>query len=101
MNHSKLFIPREDNSNVDALANLGSASRMVMKRVAPFSYQDEPVIEAPKLTKVISVPPSQDWCKEIIDNMERSVLLDNRVKARKVKLVLARYVMVLGELYRH
>ena len=60
-------VSREDNSHANALANLGLTYGMVIKRVIPFTYQDEPNIEAPKLTKVISLAPSEDWRKEIID----------------------------------
>ena len=69
-------------------------SEMVMKRVVPFAYQDEPSIETLKLAEMISVVPSEDWHKEIIDYLERSVLPDNQVEARKVKLRPKRYVMV-------
>ena len=31
-------VPRENNSHADALANLGSASRAIMKRVIPFAF---------------------------------------------------------------
>ena len=89
---------REDNSHTNALANLGSAFGIIMKRVISFIFQDEPSIEALKLTKVINVAPSEEWHKEIIDYLERSVVLDNWVEVRKIKP--ARYVILLGELYR-
>ena len=53
-------VPGEDNSHLDTLGNLGSTSRVRMKRVIPFAFQDEPSIEALKLTEVINVAPSED-----------------------------------------
>ena len=85
---------REDNSHADMLANLGSASEIIMKRVILFTFQDEPSIEALKPTEVINIAPSKDWHKEIIDYLERSVLPENQVQARKIKQRVARYVMM-------
>ena len=46
-----------------------------MKRVVPFTYLDEPSIEASKLKEVISVEaPREDRRKEIIDYLEILVL---------------------------
>ena len=42
-------IPREENGHADALANLGSASRIIKKKVIPFVYLDESSIETLKL----------------------------------------------------
>ena len=67
-----------------------------MKRVIPFAFQEEPSVEAIKLIEVINVAPSEDWCKEIIDYLERSVLSDNWVEARKIKLKEASYVIFVG-----
>lgn len=44
-------VPREENNHADALANLGLASRTVIKRVNRFAYLDEPSLEASKLKK--------------------------------------------------
>ena len=87
---------RVDNSHVDALTNLGSVFGIIMKRVIQFAFQDEPSSEAQKLTEVISASPSEDLHKEIINYLERSVLLDNQVDAMKIN---GGYVMLLGELY--
>ena len=93
-------VPSEDNSHADTLVTIGSTSGVIMKKVIPFSFQEEPSIEALKPVKVINVELSEDWCKEIIDYLERSMLPDNRVEAWKIKLRVARYVMLLRELYR-
>ena len=55
-----------------------------MKRVILFTFQDEQSIEALKSTEVINVALSKDWSRKIINYQERSVLPDNRVKARKI-----------------
>ena len=53
-------VSKVDNSHANTLANLGLTFGMVMKKVIPFAYQDEPSIKAPKLIEVISVAPSED-----------------------------------------
>ena len=90
---------REDNSHADAFTNLGSIFGVIIKRVIPCAFQDEQSIEAMKLTKVLSATPSEDWHKEIINYLERLVLPNNRVEARKIKWRATRYVMLSGELY--
>lgn len=54
-------VPREENIHADALANLGSASRTIMKRAISFAYLDKLSIETLKLIEVINVEePSED-----------------------------------------
>ena len=88
-----VHVPKEKNIHVDALASLGSASGTV-------TYLEESIIEASKLKEMLNVEePSEDWCKEIIDYLKRSMLPYNRIEPRKIKIKTARYVRVLGELY--
>lgn len=44
--------------------------------------------------------PSKDWKKEIVDYLERFMLLDNRVEVKEVKTRSTRYVLMSGELYQ-
>ena len=95
------YVLREDNSHANTLANLGLASGVIMKRVIPFAFQEESSIEDLKPTEVINMASSEDWCKEIIDYLERLVLSDNQIEAKKIKLRAARYVILSRELYQH
>ena len=72
-----------------------------MKKVISFAYLDKPSIEISKLKEVIKnvEEPSEDYQKEIVDYLKRSMLLDNQPKAIKVKIRSARYVMMSREPY--
>ena len=63
-------ILREENSHTDALASLGLAFGIIIKRVIPFTYLDEPSIESMKskeMTKNVEELNADDWKKKIID----------------------------------
>ena len=90
-------VRKEDNGHADVLPNLGLPSRIIMKKVIPFTFYDEPSVKAPKPTEVINVTQSEDWSKEIINYLERSMLPNNQVEASKIKLRVVRYVMSSGK----
>ena len=73
-----------------------------MKRVILVAYLDKPSIKTPKLKEVIKnvEEPSKDWKKEIVDYLERFMLLDNRAEVKEVKTRSIRCVLMSGELYQ-
>ena len=41
-----------------------------------------------------------DWMKEIIDFLQKSILPEDKAKARKMRLKATRYALIRGVLYR-
>ena len=99
-------IRRELNSRADTLAK-GATCGEYLKKIELVMMED--MIEgkgAKRLYKVNMVDATEgssngsNWMKEIADFLEESVLLKDRVKARKIRLKAAKYTIVREVLYK-
>ena len=94
-------IPREQNSQADALANLGSALQTNSQMSIPLLVLQWPAtLEEPPIEEVSAVEEGETWTTPLIRYMEADILPEDRSKARKIKKQAAMYCIAHEKLYR-
>ena len=99
-------IKRELNSQADALAKR-AASGEFQKRTKLIMMEDETEGKGLERRYKINMVETNggsskesDWMKEIIDFLQKLILLEDKAKARKIRLKASRYALIRGVLYR-
>ncbi|KAI3771957.1 hypothetical protein L6452_03129 [Arctium lappa] len=93
-------IPRDQNTQADALANLGSALNQTTFDSIPIVHLATPSIKDDNNTLVAPIEEENSWPDDIKNYLENDQLPDDRIEARKVRFKASRYVVIRGQLYR-
>jgi hypothetical protein len=95
-------VPREENARADALSKMGSGTEPVVKTsTRGVVIQTEPSI-LPKLgmMEIGERSDELEWSTDVIQYLRNGSLPEEKLRARKVKMHSARYVLIGGSLYR-
>ncbi|XP_022552509.2 uncharacterized protein LOC106358498 [Brassica napus] len=94
-------IPREQNSQADALANLGSAIETNRQISIPLLVLQWPAtMEEPPSEEVSAVKEGETWMTPLIRYLEADILPEDHNEARKIKKQAARYCISQEKRYR-
>ncbi|XP_062074989.1 uncharacterized protein LOC133778997 [Humulus lupulus] len=93
-----LQVPREQNSNVDALAKLATTKDVELMSVVPINYLDSPSIMAPN--EVETVQPQDGWMEPIIKYLVSEELPQDKKAARKLLIQVPMYIIMDNRLYK-
>ncbi|XP_048605636.1 uncharacterized protein LOC125583114 [Brassica napus] len=86
-------IPREQNSQADALANLGSALRTNRQMSIPLLMLQWPAtLEEPPSEEVSAVEEGKTWMTPLVQYLEANIQPEDRNEARKIKKPAAREI---------
>ncbi|KAL5543582.1 hypothetical protein UlMin_007366 [Ulmus minor] len=98
-------VKRELNSQADALAKRAASSEIQKTKL--IMMEDETKGKGPERRYKINMVEmnegsgeESDWIKEIINFLQKSILPEDKAKARKTRLKAARYALIRGVLYR-
>lgn len=95
-------VPREENAQADALSKMGSGTGpVVTTSTQGVVIQTEPSI-LPKLymMEIEERLDEPEWATDVIQYLRNGSLPEEKLRARKVKMHSARYVLIGGSLYR-
>ena len=90
-------VPREKNSNADALAKLASTKETESLSIIPVEHLSDPSIKGEE-TQVIQAIDT--WMTPIIKYLEEGSLPSNKNEARKLRRHAVRFLLLDGILYR-
>ncbi|XP_013617477.1 PREDICTED: uncharacterized protein LOC106323991 [Brassica oleracea var. oleracea] len=94
-------IPREQNSQADALANLGSALKTNSQMSIPMLVLQWPAtLEELPSEEVSAVEEGETWITPLVRYLEADILPEDRNEARKIKKRAARYCISQEKLYQ-
>ena len=94
-------IPREQNLQADALANLGSALETNSQMSIPLLVLQWPAtLEEPQSEEVSAIEEGKTWMTPLVRYLENDILLEDRKEAKKIKKQAARYCISQEKLYR-
>ncbi|KAF2611660.1 hypothetical protein F2Q70_00011812 [Brassica cretica] len=83
---------REQNSQADALANLGSALEMNSRMSIPLLVLQCPAtLEEPQSEEISAIEEDETWMTPLVRYLENDILPEDRKEARKIKKQAARY----------
>ena len=91
-------VPRDQNSNVDALAKLASAKDADTLNIVPVEHLSTPSIQAEESSLVIQA--TNTWMTPFIEYLEHGVLLMDRNKVRTLQRQSARFILIDRVLYK-
>ncbi|XP_074373530.1 uncharacterized protein LOC141713861 [Apium graveolens] len=89
-------VPREKNSNADALAKMGSQQEAVLLGSIPLEIQEIPSIPAMQVDEA----PKETWMTPILAYIHKGILPEDKFKARRLRYQAARYVIYDEVLYK-
>jgi ribonuclease HI len=95
-------VPRKENARADALSKMGSGTGPVVKTsTRGVVIQTKPSI-LPKLDmmEIEEESDEPEWATDVIQYLHNGSLPEEKMRARKVKMHSARYVLIGGSLYR-
>jgi len=93
-------IPRDLNTQADALANLGSNFAPTTLDHIPIVYLPEPSIDRSE-PQVLTIGPEPDsWTKPLYDYLVNNTLPTNRLEARALRMKATRYVIIQDVLFK-
>ncbi|XP_074373735.1 uncharacterized protein LOC141714093 [Apium graveolens] len=92
-------VPREENSNADALKKIGSQMDNVMLGQIPLGIQEIPSIPKVSVFQVQEIPP-ETWMARIHNYIGEGTLPENKLQARHLRYQAAKYVEYDGVLYK-
>ena len=92
-------VPREWNSNADALARLATSTENEELNVVPIEHLSAPSINEPEEEDVCMIETEPTWMTPIVDYLKNGVLPKDRNQARKLMYQLPRYTILDGKLY--
>ena len=92
-------ISRSQNTQADALANLGSALSGNTFASIPIVHLSHPSIAEQSLT-ISNAIPTNDWTKPLLDYLINDVLPIDKLEARKIRLKASRYRVQQGVLFK-
>ncbi|XP_074336596.1 uncharacterized protein LOC141673754 [Apium graveolens] len=92
-------VPREKNSNADALAKMGSQQEAVLLGSIPLEVQEIPSIPEIEIMQVDEAP-KETWMTPILAYICEGTLPEDKFKARRLRYQAARYVIYDKVLYK-
>ena len=92
-----LQIPRSKNSEADSLAKAASEASKAFQELELTEELTKSSIEE---EEVMNVQEKAEWMKSIIQYLENGTLLEDKLKARKVRVKAVHYSLYNDELYR-
>ena len=92
-------VPRVENSRVDALAKLATASQEDLDRRVPVEHLMEPSIDV-NSDKVLPVMTAPSWMDPIWDYLLNGILPSDLKEASKLRARSARLALLQGTLYK-
>ena len=90
-------ILREENKRADHLAKAVSAKYMLIPNQVLSFVQPSPLIDSINVHKIVS---ESDWTTSITSYLKDGVLPDDKEAARKLKVQVARFVLIKDILYK-
>ncbi|XP_013634263.1 PREDICTED: uncharacterized protein LOC106339939 [Brassica oleracea var. oleracea] len=94
-------IPREQNSQADALANLGSTLETHTQMSIPFLVLQWPAtLVEPSNEEVSAIEEEETWMTPLVRYLEDDKLPEDRNESRKIKKKAPKYCLSKGNLYR-
>ena len=90
-------IPREENERADRLAKAASAEHMIIPGKVFSFIQFLPLIDAINVQKIGS---KSNWTTPLVSYLKDGTLLDSREAIRKLKVQVARFVLIKDILYK-
>ncbi|KAI3770140.1 hypothetical protein L6452_01262 [Arctium lappa] len=91
-------IPKDLNTQVDALANLGSALSKPLFNTITIVHLLTPSIDHEDALQIDN--EEGDWSSEIMNYLTHDQLPEDGMEDRKIRFKASRYVVILGRLYR-
>ncbi|XP_074356175.1 uncharacterized protein LOC141695866 [Apium graveolens] len=92
-------VPREKNSNADALAKKGSQQEAVLLRSIPLEIQEIPSIPEVEAMQVDEAP-KETWMTPILAYIHKGALPEDKFKSRRLRYQAARYMVYDEVLYK-
>ncbi|XP_074323825.1 uncharacterized protein LOC141660733 [Apium graveolens] len=92
-------VPREKNSNADALAKMGSQQEAVLLGSIPLEIQEIPSIPEVETMRVDEAP-KETWMTPILAYIRKGILPEDKFMARRLCYQAARYVIYDEVLYK-
>ncbi|XP_074361144.1 uncharacterized protein LOC141701377 [Apium graveolens] len=92
-------VPREKNSNADALAKMGSQQEAVLLGSIPLEIQEIPSIPEVETMRVDEAP-KEIWMTPILAYIRKGILPEDKFMARRLRYQAARYVIYDEVLYK-
>ena len=90
-------IPREENERADRLVKAASAEHMVIPGNVLSFVQLSPLIDPSNVQEVCS---DSSWTAPLVSYLRDAVLPDGKEAARKLKVQVARFVLIKDVLYK-
>ncbi|XP_074374055.1 uncharacterized protein LOC141714435 [Apium graveolens] len=84
-------VPREENSNADALAKMGSQIDSVQLRQIPLGIQEIPSIPEVEVFQMQEIP-QESWMTPIHNYIQTRVVPEDKLQARRLRYQAAKYV---------
>ncbi|XP_057491365.1 uncharacterized protein LOC130777097 [Actinidia eriantha] len=91
-------IPREENKQVDALANLASSFNFISDRSIPMEFLAGPNIQSE--VAVFNAEEGPTWMDDIFAYLQYGTLPQDRLQARRIQYRSARFCILSGVLYK-
>ncbi|XP_074323190.1 uncharacterized protein LOC141660126 [Apium graveolens] len=92
-------VPREKNSNADALEKMGSQQEAVLLGSIPLEIQEIPSIPEIEVMQVDGAP-KETWMMPILTYIHKGTLPEDKFKVRRLRYQAARFVMYDEVLYK-
>ena len=91
-------VPRNENSNAEALARLAMGLEDSLLKIVPFEILEEPSIY--KTQQVDTITDKSIWMDPIIAYLRDRTLPEDKFEARRLQFRLARYYLDTNKLYK-
>ncbi|XP_074327272.1 uncharacterized protein LOC141665190 [Apium graveolens] len=92
-------VPREENSNTDSLAKMGSQMDIVLRGQIPLEIQEIPSIPELSVFQIQEVP-QETWMTPIHNYIRAGTFPEDKLQARCLRYQAAKYVEYDGVLYK-
>ncbi|XP_074347124.1 uncharacterized protein LOC141685949 [Apium graveolens] len=92
-------VPREENSNADALAKMGSQMDSVQLGQIPLGIQEIPSIPEVEVFQMQEVP-RESWMTPIHNYIQTGAVPEDKLQAQRLRYQAAKYVEYDGVLYK-
>uniref|UniRef100_A0A803MBC9 Uncharacterized protein n=1 Tax=Chenopodium quinoa TaxID=63459 RepID=A0A803MBC9_CHEQI len=93
-------IPRDKNTQADALANLGSALRKSPFSTIPLVHLQRSSVDTSQIPDVATIDATPNWTTQIIQYLRNDVLPNDPLEARKIRYKASRYTIKHDVLFK-
>ena len=94
-------VPRAQNAQADALAHLTSTKDFELLEVIPVEFLNEPSIQTTDQPQTVNcITMTDSWMTSIVQCLKDGQLLEDKNKARLLRLKANRYILYDGQLYK-